>query len=445
MWHTAFLIALSLTTLLRAADMAWLSLSPGTIERKANPRWYGLNVWDGMDPAVAGNASWRARMGELSPPLLRFHAGEQLTDGARNSWVDHATRSWKRDAIAASLAGTAALSAERLITITGWPSWMDGDGDGKLDEWQKDAYAAFCADLVRLVRQDLKVAVGYWETFNEKDGVYRSSSDLWHLADIHKRCWMAMKAVDGSIRIGAGAWSQPYDAGINDFLWNLGGGYLDLWTHHQYGGDGSLGSRVYDSAQWIIDGATAMRSTLNAKGYGSIPMWIDEYNIFWSWDQDGANWMTGAVGAVFDALVIRHAARTNGIDGLCAWQESGLYGSRYAKINYSWDSWSYDRLLPGGQVLRLYREHGTGDVVASTGGNGVDTVAFHRNDNTRKLVLVTINRSGSERTLYLDNGPWTWRQRHLVTANGVSTSQNPSLYYANQPADSVAFYVGIRR
>ncbi len=170
--------------------------------------------------------------------------------------------------------------------------------------------------------------VKYWEPFNEKDGgAYKGSSDMWHLADIFKRCHDAMKAKDSTIKLVGGAWRQPWDGDIDHFLYNLGGRYLDVWSHHNYGSGGETSIPVIYKKANFNGGINNVRSRLNARGFGTVPIWLDEWNIYYSWDAPGYQNMTNHVGAVFDALVLKNLLNNGKADAVFAWNaEDGRYG-----------------------------------------------------------------------------------------------------------------------
>src|SRR3712207_8976161 len=41
---------------------------------------YGINIWSGMDPAVAENPAYQARIADLHLRWFRFHANDQVRD-----------------------------------------------------------------------------------------------------------------------------------------------------------------------------------------------------------------------------------------------------------------------------------------------------------------------------------------------------------------------------
>ena len=273
----------------------------------AKAEHYGLNFQNAFDPAIASNSAYKARVDELQPKIVRYHAAEQIINGHASSWIDYATQTWNATKINQVLSQKPASATDILITISGWPTWMDTDGNGKLDDDKKDTYANFCADLVQIVNNQLGYNVKYWEPFNEMDGGnYIGSSDMWHLADIHKKCFTAMKAKSAAIKIVGGAWRQHWDNDINDFLYNLGGGYLDVWSHHNYGGgDDTDITNLYTKTRFDY-GITNIRTKLNEKGYSAVPIWLGEFNIYWAWNNVGFENMTNHVGATFDALSYKY-------------------------------------------------------------------------------------------------------------------------------------------
>ncbi|MBD0257019.1 MAG: T9SS type A sorting domain-containing protein [Cytophagales bacterium] len=385
-----------------ASAQVALTVDMGSVVNPARAEYYCLNFQNALNPAVASNTAYKARVDELKPKIVRYHAGEQIQNGHSYNWVDYTNKVWNKTKIGDVLRHKPASATDVLITITGWPTWMDVNADKKLDEDKKAAYAAFCADLVDIVNNQLGLGykVKYWEPFNEKDGGdYKGSSDMWHLADIFKRCHDAMKLKDPNIKVVGGAWRQPWDADIDHFLYNLGGRYLDVWSHHNYASGGETNiPAVYRKAN-LNGGIDNVRNKLNAKGFSAVPIWLDEWNIFYSWEATGYAYMTNYVSAVFDALVLKNLLNNGKAAAVFVWNAAD---GRYGKIRSD-----FTGLNPGGHVFKLFGQYGVGNVMRTTSSRDtlVDGLTI-KNSGGGKVMFMLINRSQTSQNVTLGTGTW---------------------------------------
>ncbi len=379
-----------------------LTVDMGSVVNPARAEYYCVNFQNAFDPAIAANTSYKARVEELKSKIVRYHASEQIKDGHSYNWIDYTNKVWNKTKIGNVLRNKPASATDVLVTITGWPTWMDLNADGKLDDDKKAAYATFCADLVDIVNNQLGLGyrVKYWEPFNEKDGgAYKGSADMWHLADIFKRCHDAMKLKDANIKLVGGAWRQPWDGDIDHFLYNLGGRYLDVWSHHNYGSGGETSiPAIYKKAN-LNGGIDNVRNKLNAKGYSAVPIWLDEWNIFYSWDAAGYANMTNHVGAVYDALVLKNLLNNGKAAAVFAWNAAD---GRYGKVRSD-----FTGLNPGGHLFKLLNQYAVGSVMRTTSSRDtlVDALTV-KNSGAGKVTFVVINRSQTSQNVTLGTGTW---------------------------------------
>ena len=429
------LVAVTLCFLL--FQTAWsqvnLTLNPNSVVSQADRSLYGINFQRALNNSVATNTSFKARVNELNPSMVRYHAYEQISNGHGNSWVNYSTQSWDVSKIDAVLDNSPVSGDNIVITITGWPTWMDTNNDGRLDGDKSLMYFNFCADLVDIVNNQLGHNVKYWEPFNEKDGgTYSGSSDMVLLADIFKGCHAAMKAEDSAIKMVGGAWRQPWDADIDAFLSNLGSQYLDVWSHHEYGGSGETNVQTLYNRTNLHYGISHMRTKLDQAGYTGVPVWQDEWNIYWSYNENGYQNMTNNVGAVYDALCYKRIAEQGIAGAIFSWNAAD---GRYGKIKSD-----FSGLNPGGHVFDLLSEYGHGDVLSITSGNDTQIEGFSvKNAGNNTQMIAIMNRHSSSVNVNFSAGGWTPTSdvvtKHVISSSGYSTS---TVSWANDVLGSVA-------
>lgn len=268
------------------------------IERGA----YGLNLFNAYNPPQV-DAAYNANIEYMNPGAVRYHSWEIMGDSktTRNGWIDTANKRWDAEKINAALTNLTALDpkAAVLINIPGWPSWMDTNNDGFLDADKFDAYAAFCADLVRIVNIEGRHNVRFWEPTNERDDVYyvsfynnKQPDRLNELIDIYNRTARAMKAVDSSIKVGGLAFARAdlYPQVERFVRAAVAAKTLDFLSMHGYASgdknesDDQVYNRAYNVADPSVNSLTKhgadVRAILDAASpRRRIPIWYDEYNI----------------------------------------------------------------------------------------------------------------------------------------------------------------------
>ncbi|MGF1529987.1 MAG: carbohydrate-binding protein [Puniceicoccaceae bacterium] len=437
---------LALLTILASAPLkavTWLGLDPNVAVGPARSNLYGMNLNFAMRPEKVTNKEYQEGLAYLNAPLIRYHAAESIFAGHEASWINAATQSWDASRINTSLSNLSYPVSGKLIAIAEWPSWMDTNGDGRLDPDKFQAYAEFCADLVSIVNLQQGHGVVYWEPFNELEGRY--ANDVATLAQIFNLCATAMKSRDPSIKIVGAAWTQPwapsYPGTFKEFI-GLVKANLDVCSYHQYGtGDGSLSpAAIYNTIPALLEGATAVRGYLDHHGLQNVPLWLTEHNIFWSWESDYQFRMTQITGGVFDALLLTQFTRQGILDAAFSWIDAD---TRYGKIGFNWNSWTYDQLNPGAHVYHYFNRFAVGQVVQSSPSQG-SVQTFATKDPSRNLLsLVLINRSGENQLIYLGNSTaYNWETLYQITESGVQTSTLNSLAWRTLPPHSVSFAIG---
>lgn len=357
----------------------------------AGPWAYGLNLFRGYDAAVAGDQRYHQALRTMSPGLMRWWSAE-MDGGKPQAWLDHKTRTWKRDVVTATVRAHPAGIGEVMITIGHFPPWMDADKDGLLDEAAVADWAALCADLVRIVNVECKAGVGWWEVTNERDDEFHNKlvqKGLPSRIDLLVRAYCeaarAMKAVDPSIRTGGPAAIRPdLIDGLRLFVRGAKD-QLDFYSYHAYAsGDAGdhderiFGRRITAFRDAIAGNAAMLREEIPGR---EVPTLLGEYNISWTWQTRDPR-MANHKGAVFDALVVATAA-TAGATATTAWNEmDGIYGKMDGEF----------RLRPQAGLFELLNRHGRGAIAASepsvlTEGNPVVAYAV-RSERERMLMLV---------------------------------------------------------
>lgn len=344
-----------------------------------------------------------------------------------------------------------------MMTIVEWPAYLNASPtDSRLAPSRYGEFAAFCAELVRIVNLRQGRGVKYWEITNERESHgYWSSMD--EVARIYAQAAVAMKAVDPTIKGGGPAFGSPEVADhLTKFIGTVRAleAPLDFVSYHSYpnfNGDTPPVFDTPDSAIW--DQASALGAvTVGVRNvvaaYYSDPevieLFQDEYNINWrlnfSVSPSYEPRMNNMKGAVWDALAMIAVVQARATGGM-AWNEADLAYGKLANGTYA--------PRPAAHVYHLFNHHLTGTVApaGSTDASKVTALAV-REGNQRRIALV--NRSGSNQTAMLSFAGWTGLPTpetkftfYQVTANGLvattiplsSVSQDPDLLL---PADSVS-------
>jgi len=394
-----FLIPLSLSV----GFSAEITVGGGT-GIAAGKNLYGINLWRGIDPEVAENPSYRSNLIEMGIGVVRFH------NMGLAKWIDTTNRCWRTNSILRVMAALGPLFPVKMVTVCKPPAWMDEDGDKRLDESHLDDYAAWAAGLVTIVNKLGGAKVEWWETLNEAElGGYKKKEDGEDLARIYLRCKAAMLQVDPGIRVGANAWSWSMPPQASVLLAKVGA-ELPFYSYHSYAtGDAKAEAQdIYDKA-WTND-RTRVRSALADRGL-SLPIWCDEWNMFYDWRADSArHFMVSHRGPVFDALYLKSAVESKGVDYLLAWNDSD---NTYGKMSIQFQRFG------GGYLFGLYHRFMVGEVLkTATGDDRVVPFAVKGADGL--LAISLANRSEEPKEISLAfPAPVSTGTRYDLTPNGV--------------------------
>ncbi len=328
---------------------------------RVSPFAYSLNLYKGPDPAFTQNPRYLANLGYMAPGIVRIHQGGMAGSSAESGgWVDVKNRRWNAAKIRAALAGLDRLrpAPELLLNIPTWPEWMPSR-KGILDPDHTDAFARFCADLVRLVnRETPRRFVRYWEPLNEKELAYADAGRMKDLIALWRACARAMKAADPRIRVGGLAFERPDRTDLVDPFITATAGEADFISLHSY----VSGSRD-DTTQSLLDRAASLAGyqrhaveTVKRVTGRTVPVFMDEFNLSWNPPEDRMGTMEGAL---FDALVYVQSVEA-GSSGVMAWNEmDGWYGKTDNEY----------RRRPGAHLLHLLNAHFVGRRVRLDGGD----------------------------------------------------------------------------
>ncbi len=379
---------------------------------EVTPRLLGFNIWDGYDADVATNPQYQENIDYMSPGLIRFHSSESTRDSGEHErgWVDESNRTWDADKIAEVL-GAFNNMHDVQMNISNWPSWISS---GTLPASKFDEYAQWCADLVKIVNIDLGFNIQFWAAFNEAEN--KVEGNAAGLAELHNKCAIAMKAVDPTIKVGGGEWTQPWDdSGLNTFI-AAAKDHLDFFTYHHYvtGDSNKPDDEIFAAAKGMADRVGGIQSKLESNGIGDIPIWITENNVYWSWDLDKRQFMRSIKGALFNSLLLKYYAEGGKLDGSAIWNDSdntyGVMGGDFSK-------------RPTTHLIMLKNRYLLGTTVSVSSRRSAIVNAMAVTATTGKTLML-MNQSTVDTTVNLVFSGWTpdgsTCEQHTITQSGYT-------------------------
>jgi xylan 1,4-beta-xylosidase len=288
-----------------------------------------------------------------------------------------------------------------MITISRWPAAL-GPPDRPLDPTKRDAFAAFCADLVRALNVEQRLGVAYFEIGNELDEVYANAGA--ELGKLVRAAAIAMKAIESNVKVGGPGFIQAYRPEIPAFLAEAADA-IDFVSYHGYGtGDPNAAiDAVLATARGFGDDAAAVRSQVRAASSRAIEVLQTQWSLDWRADAR----MIDARGAAFDALAMQ-AFAASAADGTTGWNDSdGWYG----KLDGSFVA------RPGAAVLGLYNRFMTGAVVRVSGADAAQVDVMAVVDGARKaLSIVNAHDAGAGVDIALTGGSFAAAARVYQSA-----------------------------
>ncbi len=414
---------------------------------------YGLNAYQYTDPNTSGNpgnSNYKANVNFMKAGILRLHNAEQMNDSSssRLGWViSPGTASYKWDAtkIKNALDGAYNDNSVKMLNIANWPSYMD-DGTGKLNPSMYDAYACFCAELVRIINVELGHKVAYWEVTNEKDNAYRE--DINSLAQIFNKVNDAMKAVDSSIKVGGPAFANAYNySGIKSFI-ETTKDRVDFISYHTYSSSNETTTKadLWNSAAGIGYPDSFVSDTIKSivpNRASVISTFHDEFNM--ERTSKTEQWLTDTTSLIYDALAIRSMINA-GSTGAMAWNEGDNW---WGKLDND-SNWTK---RPASYLYKILNGHVLGTVVSSCSSNSSLVEIFAtKNKDSPQRAFVLINRSQSDQIVQIAFSNWenqpmnnTPVSMYQVGPNGYTTgSVTHSALISSQgytlPADTVTVF-----
>jgi xylan 1,4-beta-xylosidase len=288
------------------------------ISGKMTPLIWGINDYEILDPKGAADPGYQELLRTLKVPLVRIHHA-----GFSNKWTEVETRTWDVGKVKAGFAASTGFKNSRIMmNVSHWPDWISKEPI--LTPAQEDEFARLCGQLVRVMRDDVKRPIAYWEMTNEMDNTYEKVGKLDDLWRLFNKIAVEVRKVDPKAKVGGPALTWAKGAWLEGFLENCAQN-VDFVTWHNYAsGD------IFDPNEKVL-GAVPNNIAPLAKGaleavqkYApgrNLETFLTEYNIKWIWDpielRHGNN-----IGAVFDASVLRNMALL-GVTGVTKWHAKG--------------------------------------------------------------------------------------------------------------------------
>jgi hypothetical protein len=367
----------------------------------ATPFAYGLDTQDAFDPGIAGtpgNAKYKANVAAMDAGIIRYHHANEMTDSALK--IDGYSRGWVKDAakpdcdwdetkITNAMKGSYTYGPERMIDIVNWPKCMDLAGTKKLDPAKYQAYADFCARLVKILNIDLGLGIKYFEVFNELDdhgGLYRYHMDT--VATIFNMVRTEMRKTDGSIEVGGPAFRQAYPTKDFDAFFAGAAANLDFVTFHAYAycpPDDPTTPEIYDDGVGIgRDSAHDVAADFAKYSANHPQFFLDEFNMNCS---DSDDRMTDIHSAIFDALTMINAVES-GTSGVMAWNEAD---DRYGKLG---TGPTYTR-FPASYLYQAFNTQMRGTVYQTTPGGDAPLLVPLAVNSGSAYAVALVNRSAA--------------------------------------------------
>jgi hypothetical protein len=303
--------------------------------QSAGPFAYSLNIYKGFEPGPAANATYKANLAEMKPGIVRWHRMDMIESSATNGagWAtlntSAKTADWDAARIATCMSNATAGGAVKMVNIPGWPAFWNAAGSSKLDPAYYDAFANWCARLVKIVNVDQGRSVKYWEVPNEKDTVYTDFNSAAELGRIFNKCATAMKTVDSSIKVGGPAMALPWvehQSKIDGFL-SITAPTIDFVTYHAYdtGSTATTNQQIFDAASGVGWPTTFVKQRIAAYTSRQVETFHDEHNVFYDYQNSDAR-QANEIGMIRDALATAAMVKA-GATGSMAWNEcDGIYG-----------------------------------------------------------------------------------------------------------------------
>ncbi|MEM6334143.1 MAG: hypothetical protein AAF823_12475 [Planctomycetota bacterium] len=356
---------------------------------------WAVNDYSVIKSDLAGQPAFNAYMRELKPSIVRVHWAEKM-----ERWTDANTRTWDADAMKANLDAAFGMRGTRLMfNINWWPKWLH-DGN-VLPAEKEEEFIRLCGELPGVMRR-IGHPLAMIEVINEREGHYEKAGKLPQLWSLYARCVEAIRQADSEVLVGGPALTWPKPQWVKSFIEHDGLNYSDFFTWHNYASGKATddNASVFAAADKLGNHAAETMQLLADAGYPDMPGYLTEYNVSWTWTTRDRR-MGNSVGAVFQALTVKHIAEA-GADGAFVWHiQDNIYGLLTS-----------DGRKRAPAELFLWHRHLAGEMhaVASEHPDAVEALAVQHEDGGRALLLM-VKAGQSVRihpndTLNADT-PWT--------------------------------------
>ena len=296
---------------------------------------WGINEHEVNKPKNAADPKYQQLLGALDSPFIRIHQAELTTQ-----WTDAKTRDWDIEKIKAGFAASKGFGdAKLMITFDEWPDWMSKNTT--LEPEKHVEFAALCARLVKIMRDDVKVPITYWEITNERDNNYEKAGKLPQLFQLYADVAKEMRKADPNAKLGGLAFTWGNPKWVGPFLATKPD--IDFLSWHNYGtgdlyeGNAAIFGKVETNVGGIAKGVLAEI----AKNPPARPIetFVNETNVKYTWDPYERRHQN-VVGSLFQASVV-HKLASLGVSGVNLWQERGnAYGSLIDNKNQTFPSYA---------------------------------------------------------------------------------------------------------
>lgn len=335
----------------------------------------GGNAGSYFKPAI------RQQLDALAPKLVRI---EMITNSQPHNLYNPETKTFDWSKLDQEIEAVQQQGGEVIINLFGTPSHLVSDPAAKTPAFTPpadfQAYADFCAEIVRHVNIDKKYNVKLWEFWNEPSGGWfwstwrekSGSESFWQLYAMVAR---TIKAIDPNIQIGTLADNIQYPEHYRNLFRYLkqNPAPLDFLTVHYYG-DWS-GKTLPSPESYVI--YTDRLAEIAKQELGTVPpIYLTEWNL------------------VAESNGKYTAAQTAGWIGssLCRMQTSGkINGAALFRIEPYRDPYSSlfgknGEIRVPARVLKYFTELPVNGIVCTSSSPDIVIVAGKDNRQTALLI-----------------------------------------------------------
>ncbi|MCS7460080.1 RICIN domain-containing protein [Paenibacillus doosanensis] len=378
-------------------DPIEVSVDWGTTGKTIPAYAYGLNSNGLLQDSYTTDANFMSHLRYLNgnKGLVRIHSTSMIST---SGWIN-ADLTWSESKIVAALTPLAAEHYPVMINIPYGPN-------GQTDYLDADTFAAFAAELVRIVNVEHGLGIAYWEIPNEREsGFVNPGLNASAMANLIRKSYTAMKAIDPSIQVGGPAASDvnvSYISNVVQAAWPQ----IDFVTMHAYSSGQSrpgTDNQAYDHAQKQGVLVNSLRSALLANNsQADLPILIDEYNM--TWDTDPR--LHTSKESVYSALLVAGVIGGAG-SGVNFWHAESSYMGLMNDRRELYDTadlnhW-FNRFFHGQAAASVFPDKSKVDGFAVKGDNRNSVLLVNRTNNEQ---LVRLQQSGSQLTNQAAASSW---------------------------------------